>query len=786
MTIALPAKVCRLFLLITTAILLPVSISNAADEPRRVLLLDSFDKQFAPFEVFKATLRNELREQSPAPLAFYEFSIDSARSTRERDDFSFLNDVLSTFKEQQPDLIVTLGSNAARFAQKNRRQLFASKPVLFTAVDERALGNSLGNSVTLNSTTVAIRNDFPEMIETIRHIVPKTKTVAVVLGNSPLEQFWRKELDREFERFQNQLTFTWFNNLSFAEMLNRSATLPANSAIFYIALSVDAEGITRSQENVISELHAKANAPLFALQSGLVGKGVVGSLGANHEDWGRKTAAIALRLLEGEAKSIQVPPQIPGPAVFDWRELRRWNIDENRLPSGSMIQYRSLTTWEQYKWYLIVGAALFLFELILLVGLAVNLFKRRESERLAQDINRRLIQSQEMERSRLAELEGRTLQLSRLASQLTLAEQNARQQLARTLHDGLQQLLFTAGVKLDKALNAGPHDDHVGLLQRARTNVKEAMEAARTLSVNLFPPVLYLGGLPAALSWLARRTQEQYGIAVNVSADPQANPEAGDVRILLFEGVRELLFNAVKHAQVDRVDVKLAVEPGDTIQIQVSDEGVGFDPAITLYRDDQHQGGLGLFSIRERFALLGGHLDIQSGPGKGARFILTVPRAGNHGLATDEAEAGRHDARQKENIVFDPGRKISETLRILIVDDHAVARAGLRELFSNQPTLQVVGEAGNGFDAISQAMSIQPDVVVMDVDMPQMNGINATIEIRHTLPHIQIVGLSTHDDESIERSMRKAGAVAYFTKKENADRLLAYLLSLRAQAKAAS
>ena len=392
-------------------------------------------------------------------------------------------------------------------------------------------------------------------------------------------------------------------------------------------------------------------------------------------------------------------------------------------------------------------------------------------------------QAEEALRRSHAELEQRTLQLRRLASQLTLTEQNVREQLARTLHDGLQQLLFTAWMTLDKAVRANSRDDQIGLVQRARTDVKEAMEAARSLSVNLFPPVLHLGGLPAALVWLARRAQEQYGVIVSVTADPQANPLASDARVLLFEAVRELVFNAVKHAHVDRVDVNLALESGDTIHIQVSDEGVGFDPAVTFHHNNQHQVGLGLFSIQERLFLLGGHLDIESAPGKGARFSLTLPRTNLPRPATEGAEATRHDADWQERLVRDSARGTSKSLCILIVDDHAVARAGLRELFSERPRLQVVGEAANGAEAISQAMALQPDVIVMDVSMRQLNGIEATYDIHRTLPHIRIVGLSTHDDENTERSMREAGAEAYFTKNEGTDRLLDYLLSLRGQAR---
>jgi DNA-binding NarL/FixJ family response regulator len=139
-----------------------------------------------------------------------------------------------------------------------------------------------------------------------------------------------------------------------------------------------------------------------------------------------------------------------------------------------------------------------------------------------------------------------------------------------------------------------------------------------------------------------------------------------------------------------------------------------------------------------------------------------------------------------EHIVYDSGSVTAKSLRILIADDHAVARAGLRELVSKKPRLEVVGEAVNGVDAISQAAALKPDVIVMDVSMPQMNGIEATREILRTVPHIQIVGVSTYDDENTEHSMCEAGAKAYFTKTEGTDRLLDYLLSLRPQAKVAS
>jgi CheY-like chemotaxis protein len=218
----------------------------------------------------------------------------------------------------------------------------------------------------------------------------------------------------------------------------------------------------------------------------------------------------------------------------------------------------------------------------------------------------------------------------------------------------------------------------------------------------------------------------------------------------------------------------------------VSDDGAGFDPSATLYDRHQLQAGLGLFSIQERLALLGGHLGVVSAPGKGSRFTLTLPRTGLARLTTDDRKTPRLDTDRQDRLIYDAARTTSKALRILIADDHDVVRAGLRELLSERPELRIVGEAINGAEAISHAKALQPDVILMDVAMPQKNGIEATREIHDALPHIQVVGLSTFCDETTERAMREAGAQAYFSKTESTHRLFDYVLSLHPQAMGAS
>jgi len=381
---------------------------------------------------------------------------------------------------------------------------------------------------------------------------------------------------------------------------------------------------------------------------------------------------------------------------------------------------------------------------------------------------------------RTVELEHRTAQLSRLASDLTLAEQHAREQLAKTLHDGLQQLLVSASMNLDRHMKreaprgTGPDEP----LTRAKGHLDEAVAAARSLSLELFPPALHGSGLPAALAWLAERTHHQYGLAVQVSAHPLANSDRKDVRTLLFESVRELLFNAVKHAQVDRVTIDLSLDQDDAICITVADRGVGFDLAGLVEREKAGQVGLGLFSIRERLTLLGGRFAIESAPGQGTRFRLVAPRG--------EAQGGVDEQRRLGRVLAGPalhagaGVASARALRILLVDDHAGIRKVFRELFQDRPELEVVGDVGDGFEAIAQAHALRPDVILMDVSMPGMDGVEATRRIRAELPSIQILGLSTHLKTGALHSIELAGAAGFFTKGIDTQRLIDHLIAVHA------
>ena len=103
-------------------------------------------------------------------------------------------------------------------------------------------------------------------------------------------------------------------------------------------------------------------------------------------------------------------------------------------------------------------------------------------------------------------------------------------------------------------------------------------------------------------------------------------------------------------------------------------------------------------------------------------------------------------------------------IRILLADDHAVVRQGFRMILSAQPDMEIVGEAGNGREAVTLAEQFKPDVVVMDVAMPELNGIEATRRLALSAPHTRVVALSMHKDSVYVREILRAGARGYLLK----------------------
>jgi CheY-like chemotaxis protein len=167
----------------------------------------------------------------------------------------------------------------------------------------------------------------------------------------------------------------------------------------------------------------------------------------------------------------------------------------------------------------------------------------------------------------------------------------------------------------------------------------------------------------------------------------------------------------------------------------VKDSGRGFDTRIL--RDSLNEG-IGLSSIAERLKAIRGHWQVESVPGGGAHFLIWFP-----------------------SVIFQEEPNCKSLVRLLVVDDHKMVREGITSLLERQPDFVVVGEAEDGKEAVALADQLEPDVVIMDVEMPKLDGIQATRAILRRQPEISVVGLSMHEDRDYARRMKQAGASAH-------------------------
>ena len=223
-----------------------------------------------------------------------------------------------------------------------------------------------------------------------------------------------------------------------------------------------------------------------------------------------------------------------------------------------------------------------------------------------------------------SQLTDRAKQLRTLTGELTMAEQRERKRLAKVLHDGLQQHMVIAKFNLSGISRKITDHDLKDKVLKIESIIGEGIQMSRSLSADLTPAVLHKGGLAAGLKWIERWMKDKHDFGVDLSIESKTEfPE--DVNILVFESLRELLFNAVKHSGVSRAKVDLQRLDGIGVRISVSDNGVGFDARSQVSAAANDGGGLGLFSIHERIGLIGGNFEIDSTPGKGSCFTMTVP-----------------------------------------------------------------------------------------------------------------------------------------------------------------
>ena len=607
-----PAAALGIFLLTSFA------CSDAvAAEPKRVMLLHSFGRDFKPWSEYAKSIRAELDRQSPWRLDITDHSLVSARSSDEDPEAPFVEYLRALFAKQPLDLIVSIGAPAAAFVQRHRQRLFTNTPMVFTAVEQRRVQYS---TLTANDAIVAVRINYLAAIENILRVLPDTKNVTVVVGTSPIEKFWKEAIEKELEPLAKRIRFSWTDHLSFDELLNHAAALPPQSAIFWELMIVDAAGVVHEGGTPLTRLHAVANAPIFSYDEAFFGREIVGGPLVLVADTSRETAAVAIRILNGEKPSdIKTPPVQFARPMFDWREMQRWGISKSRLPPSSEIFFHDPTAWERYRKEILATCAALLIQAGLICWLLYEHRRRNQAEVVARNS---LLELTHM--NRLATAGELSASIAHEVNQ-PLTGIVARAGAARRWLAGEKPDLHKVRAALDQIETAGHRASEI--ITSVRSMFQRDTQDRSVIDINnLIWTVLGLVDIDL----------QKHEIELKTELSDQLPAVLGN-QVQLQQVILNLVMNAIDamRSVPGRVlSVKTALGGPDGVHLSIADTGVGIAPSDVdqifkpLFTTKKHGMGMGLSICRSIIESHNGRIWVTAGADRGSIFHLVLPTNG--------------------------------------------------------------------------------------------------------------------------------------------------------------
>jgi signal transduction histidine kinase len=562
----------------------PLAHAQEADGRKQVVVLNStrLDDQFSV--TWARELPKLLGDGLPEGVDFYAEYFDFVRYAQPEYASAYVDLLRLKYGGKRVDLIIVIGALAIDFTNRYRKDLFRDTPAVFYSTQPiTRLVNATGFINPLH---------FGRSIDLALALQPDLKRVYVVGGAGADDRNYERQARAELHPFERRVEFTYLSGLAMRDLEQQLGALPPHSAVYYVVVREDGAGQRFQVMDSLSRVASAANAPTYSWADTAVETGIVGG---SRRDQLAQTKAIA--------DGIPVSSLDTDVNQVDWRELRRWGIDESRIPDGVRVTNRLLSVWDEYKRYIVAAVILMLAQTALIAGLLVQRTKRRRVELALRGSQDRLRGSYD--------------RIRQLSQQLLIEQEAERARLARELHDDVNQQLAILSIELDRLRSDQPQSHSAAHLSQAMETTQSISKSLRELSHGLYPPRLKLVGLVASLEGLCSDLSAGH-LSIHFSHRDVPADIDQSVALCLYRVAQEALGNAVKHSDARHARADLTGGPS-TVILTIADDGTGFDV------DGVSHAGLGLISMRERVESVGGALEIRATPASGTRLTVTVP-----------------------------------------------------------------------------------------------------------------------------------------------------------------